>query len=207
MRGRFVMVKKYYSLISGLVTLCALGLISGCDVGIEDSPDPGIIRVTLQAAPSDTSVIIVPDTLCVAPEDSFGVTIFQGKAYKDTISAVLYKSTTSTSQQDIIYNIIKIEHGEYQKFTIFESHLPPGNYNKIRFGMRAIVLKIGDFDEIAVESTDMDYLFVELEQNFNISEDRITEINVQVSPFLSIQRYRDKYQFIPIVEINDIKYY
>ena len=128
------MVKIFLSLTPGLVILFIIGLITfSCDVGIEDSPNPGIIRINLQSDPLDNSIVIVPDTLSVAPNDSFGVTIFQGKAFRDTISAILYKSPMSTKQEDIIYNIIKIESDEYKQFTIFESHLPPGNFNKILF--------------------------------------------------------------------------
>ena len=202
------MVKKFYPLIPGSAILFIIGLITfSCDVGIKNSPDPGVIRINLQSNPSDKSIVIVPDTLSVAPDDSFGVTIFQGKAIRDTISAILYKSPMSTQQEDIIYNIIKIESDEYKQFTIFESHLPPGNFNKIRFGMRAIVLKFSGFDEIKVESPDETALFVELEQAFEISANKTTEINVQISPFQSIKRYRDAYQFIPIVKIIDVKYY
>lgn len=202
------MVKKFYSLNMGLVILFIIGFMTfSCDVGIKDSPNPGIIRINLQSDPSDKSIVIVPDTLSVAPKDSFGVTIFQGKAFKDTIAAILYKSPMSTQQEDIIYNIIKLENTEYKQFTIFESHLPPGNFNKIRFGMRAVVLKFSGFDEIKVESPDEVALFIELEQAFEISENRTTEIDVQISPFKSIKRYRDTYQFFPIVKIIDVKYY
>lgn len=194
-------------MLSAAILCGLLFIMLGCNTGIEISPDPGILRVTLQSDPADTSIVIVPDTLNVAPNDSFGVTIFQGKAYNDSFFAVLYKSLKSTQQEDIIYNIIKIENGKYKKFTIFESYVPPADYNKIRFGIKPTVLKFSGFDEIKVESVGEANLFVELSQQFVVSENRITEVNVQISPFKSIQRYRDTYQFIPKVKTINVTYY
>ena len=184
--------------------LCVSGFfLFSCDAGIKDSPDPGTIRIIMQSNPSDTSIVIVPDTLSVTENDFFGVTVFQGKAYKDSMFAILYHDIRSTTQEDITYNIIKIDDGEYRKYTIFESYVPPGSYNRIQFGLKSSALKFSGFDVITVETPD-ETKYVDLNQPLNISENSVTEINVQISPFKSIDRYRDTYQFTPVVEIISV---
>jgi len=195
---------KNYFTIYGLLVLGALGLlIWGCDTGVETSPDPGVLRIVLQSEPSDTSIIIVADTLSVAPNDSFGVTIFQGKAFEDSTYAILYRTLKSTAQEDNIYNIIRIENGEYKQFTIFESYVPPGDYDKIQFGMNSNILKFSGFDEIKVETLD-ESKFVDLYHDFEVSANRTTEISIQISPFKSISRYKDSYRFSPQVQITNV---
>ena len=201
------MRNKYHFLVYCVVLGCALGIIIfGCDSGVGTSSEPGILSIVLQSEPSDTSVIIVVDTLSVAPTDSFGVTIFQGKAYDDSVYAILYTDLRSTQQEDIVYNIIKIENGEYKKFTIFESYVPPGEYNKIHFGLKSSILKFSGFDEITVETPD-EFRYVDLFSDFSVSENKVTEINVQISPFKSISRYKDTYHFNPEVDIISVIYH
>lgn len=180
-------------------------LNSGCDTGMEPSAKPGIIRINLQADPADTTIVIVPKTYTASQVDSFGITIFQGKAFNDSLFSILYKNTRATQQQDIDYNITALENGKYKKLTIFESHVPPGDYDRIQFGIRANYLLLLKFIEIKVETPEA-RRFLTLAQNFKVFENRITEINLQISPLQSVQRYRDTYQFIPDLKVIDIQY-
>jgi len=174
---------------------------------IEPSPEPGILRITLASDPSDTTIVIVTDTFTVGESDSFGVTIFQGKVYRDSAYAVLYPTTRSYKQEDITYNLIKRENNQYHAYIIFESYVPPQDYNRIKFGMKATVLKFSNFDEIKVEAPQDSSLFVELEKHFTVYENRVTEVNVMLQPFRSISRYKDTYQFSPIVQITGVQYH
>ncbi|GAB4366410.1 MAG: hypothetical protein Kow0042_06260 [Calditrichia bacterium] len=193
-------LKIHAAFICGVLIL--MTLIS-CDAGIEDSPQPGILRITLEADPADTSIVIITDTFSVQPGDFFAVTIFQGKVFRDSTFAVLYPTIESYKQEDIVYNIIRRDSLGYQRFTIFESHVPPSDYNRIQFGVRSLILRFGNFF-IPVE-TEENY-FLNLSKNFTVKENEITEINLQIKPFQSIIRYRDTYQFHPVVEIMRVNY-
>lgn len=211
------MFNKHF--ISKLVIAIVIGsLISiiSCDTGIELSPDSGILRITLQSDPSDTSIVKVTDTLYVSPNDSLSLKIFQGKVYKDTIYAILYKEISSYKQEEITYNIIKRDSAEYIRFVIFESYIPPLDYDRIRFGITSDLLEICtldtadstyDISTTKVQPPEDANLFVDLYQDFYVSENDTTEINIQIKPFKSISRYKDSYQFIPDVIITNVIYH
>lgn len=203
-----MMLKKYMFLLlmTGLAVIVGLDIM-GCGTGVESSPDPGILRITLEADPADTTIIIVSDTFTVEENDTFFVTIFQGRAFHDSLYAVLFPSIRSTRQQDIAYNIIDKKAGVYTKYRIFETHVPPYEYDRIQFGLRSNILKFSNFDIIQVESQPGTNPLVDLEQKFEIHENRVTEMNVRIKPFESIERYRDIYRFSPKLEITDVKYY
>ncbi|MFZ0389070.1 MAG: hypothetical protein WAN36_01320 [Calditrichia bacterium] len=187
-----------------LLLTAAIFIALNCNTGIESSPSPGILRVTLQADPADTSIVVVSDTLQVHDNDDFSAEIYQGKVFRDSTYAILYPSLESWQQKDSTYNIILREGGEYRKFTIFESHVPPGNYNRIRFGIEGRSIKIRNFDKITVE-TPPNY-YVDIPVNFEIRENQVTEVNVQVSPFKYATRFRDIWLFTPEMEVAGVNY-
>jgi hypothetical protein len=178
---------------------------TGCDPGIEDSPEPGILHVTLESEQSDTVIVIVTDTLTVSDNDFFIISIFQGKVYQDSTYGILYPTLRSTSQVERFYNLITRENNEYQRFWIFETYLPPLQYNKIEFGIDSRYLKLRNFDNIDVITPDNYY--IKLPANFEIRSKGITEVNVRVKPFQSITRYRDIYLFQPEMEVIGVNYY
>ncbi len=201
------MIEKFAK--ATLTLLLILGTVfyfTNCS-NIEKSPDPGILRITLFSDSTDTTIVIVTDTFTVGLEDSFGVTIFQGKVYKDSAFAVLYPTLWSYKQEDIVYNLIKREGNQYMSFIIFESYVPPQDYNRIKFGIKPTVLKFSDFDEIKVESPQDSSEFIELERHFTVYENKVTEVKIQIKPFQSIYRYRDTYLFDPKMEIVDVQYH
>ena len=197
--------------LMGIATpVLLLGLILSlnflnCNTGIEDSPDPGILRVTLESDPADTVIIIVTDTLTVGENDAFIIKIYQGRAFEDSTYGVLYPELKSYSQQERYYNLINRENKQYIQFKIFESHLPPSAYNQIEFGIDSDFLKLQNFDEIEVITPPL--YFIKLPVNFEIRNNRTTEVNVQVSPFKYITRYKDSYIFLPEMEVIGVNYY
>src|SRR5690606_39362259 len=87
---------KTLSSITRLLCLAFLVVTGvGCDTGVQESPEPGVLRVTMQADPADTTIVIAGQVLTVSPSDSFGVTIYQGRAFRDTLVSVLLQSMTS----------------------------------------------------------------------------------------------------------------
>ncbi len=196
-------LKHFFPIIIFLLTIAFL--FSTCDSGIENSPAPGIVRVTLESDPSDTVIIIVTDTLTVSDDDIFWVSIFQGRVFRDDTYGILYPRLESTRQEEKFYNIIWRQGGQYQRFTIFESHLPPQSYNKIEFGVDSRFLKLKNFDLIDVITPDN--YFIKLPADFEIKSNKVTEVNIRVKPFKSVTRFRDSYIFQPEMEIFDVKYF
>ncbi|OPX35435.1 hypothetical protein B1H10_01285 [candidate division KSB1 bacterium 4484_188] len=197
------MVKLIFRLTIFIALICLL--FFACSSGIEFSPDPGILRITLESDQADTTITIVTDTLTVSDNDVFRITIFQGKVYQDSTFTVLYPTIESNSQEERAYNLITRENHQYQKFTIFESYVPPFKYNKIQFGLDSDFLKLRNFDKIQVVTPNNFFLI--LETDFEVHENRMTEVNLRVSPFENVVRYKDTYIFAPIMEVVGIKSY
>ncbi|HFE64678.1 MAG TPA: hypothetical protein ENK14_09745 [Caldithrix sp.] len=194
------MVKLIFRLTIFIALICLL--FFACSSGIEFSPDPGILRITLESDQADTTITIVTDTLTVSDNDVFRITIFQGKVYQDSTFTVLYPTIESNSQEERAYNLITRENHQYQKFTIFESYVPPFKYNKIQFGLDSDFLKLRNFDKIQVVTPNNFFLI--LETDFEVHENRMTEVNLRVSPFENVVRYKDTYIFAPIMEVVGI---
>jgi hypothetical protein len=68
------------------------------------------------------------------------------------------------------------------------------------------MVKLSGFDDIKVESSDDDNIFVDLYEKFEVFENSVTEINICLEPFQSIIRYRDSYKFVPVIRISSIVY-
>ncbi|OGB61741.1 MAG: hypothetical protein A2Y94_12605 [Caldithrix sp. RBG_13_44_9] len=179
-------------------------LFGSCDTGIEDSPDPGILRITLESDQSDTVIVIVTDTLTVSDDDILLMSIFQGRVFQDSTYGVLYPTISSTRQEEIFYNLILRESGQYKRFTIFETYVPPGFYNRIEYGIDSRFLKLKNFDLIEVITPDN--YFLKLPTSFEVKSNGITEVNVSVKPFQYIIRYRDIYLFQPEMEVVGINH-
>lgn len=188
-------------------TTLAASLVVSCDAGPEDSPAPGILRVTLQSDVEDTSIIIVNDTLVVSQKDSFNVTIFQGRVYSDTNFALLFRDTTSFVTEDFRHNILALDDvtGEYSLVVVYESFVPPMEYDRIQFGVTASVLKIGNF-EVPVKLLDASQPLIDVEQPFVVSENKVTVVNLRIVPFGSVTRYRDTFHFIPQIDVISVDY-
>lgn len=196
---------KTLSSITRLLCLAFLVVTGvGCDTGVQESPEPGVLRVTMQADPADTTIVIAGQVLTVSPSDSFGVTIYQGRAFRDTLFAVLLKSTTSYRERDYVYNVFQRDGSEFAEFVIFESLLPPGDYDSLRFSASAEMLSIGSF-LIPVRLPPDAEPAMDFPARFQIAERDTTEIKVMLRPLESVRRFRDMYLFHRQFEVTHIE--
>ncbi len=186
------MGRRSFSIL--VVAVLATGLLS-CSTGVEESPQPGIVRVTLQANPADTTILILTDTVRVTDRDSMGVTIFQGKIFSGVKFATLFRSVTSYRAEDITYNVLKRDIGTYKTYVVYESYVPPGDYTKLQVGVTATLLKFRDVAPIQLQLRPDDPLLLDFDIGFQVSENRVTEIMLQIDPLRSLIRYRDLYYF------------
>lgn len=201
------MQRESTSQLFHLLVLCGLGAaVFGCDTGVEPSPDPGIVRVTLQSNAADTSIVVLGDTFAVSPSDRFDVTIFQGKVFREARFALLFEDTKSYRPEDVTYDVLKRENDEYKKYVIYESFVPPGTYDRLQFGASASLLVLGVF-QIPVQLPSDAERLMDFYYSFRVSENGVTEINVEISPFQSVRRFRDSYLFDRQMRIVSVQYY
>ena len=192
-----------------LLIPAAIFVISACGdrFGVELSPEPGIVRVVLQADARDTSIVILGSDWVVAAGDSLDLMVYQGKVWDiDANFATLYKCHDSWRQEEYYYNVLSRVDGEYESFVAFESFVPDGKYESISIGMRASLMLISPF-RIPVELPPGVDAIMKLPIEFEVFEEELTEITVQISPFQSMKRYQDSYQFDRIVEVTGVTYY
>jgi len=263
----------------GLIIIIGLGLTGLSCNNIEDSPAPGVLRITLQSDNADTTLVIGGETLTVTeyytfqisgdstiadslviPErepltilgetftvsndtlvvkgniydttlviseeteefvisgdtvvsvakndtmNIFNVRIFQGKVYHDSLYAVLYTGLSKYKTESRNYNLLEQVGGKYKKFVIYESYVPPGNYNVLEFGLTASELLLGVFNS-PIQLPEGESPLLRLYKDFEVFEDGVTEVNLQIRPLESIARYRDSFIFDRVVEISTINYY
>ena len=172
-----------------------------------NSPDPGIVRIYLKADDTDNKIIIAGDTLTVGEgvDDSLAVTIGQGRTYRATDFAVLFKDLDEHLERITTYNMIKQENGGFVDFLIFETHLPPSKFDSLKIDISADFLQIG-FHRIPIEIPEGESTIERFDQTFEINEGRVTAIHLQIKAMSSLVRVKDTYQFFPLLEVVDIKY-
>jgi len=234
----------FLKVICFFVPLVFIALFSSCETGVEDSPEPGIVRVVLRAKPSDTYLINRSDTFYIfSPyytKTRFNLNIFQGRVYSGENFAILYKTTQSYQQEDSIYNMVQTNYTsdqmnsivmdlvngkvklsdltcDYKSHKIFESYAPPGNYNRLSFGVNASkdLFKsrmaaynvYGDSIVIPLEVPDDEELLKDLDVDFKVNEGGITQLNVEVDVFTSVYRYRDAYRLNRNLRVLSVEYF
>lgn len=208
--------KKPVILFSVILLFSALTLYN-CTTGVTDSPDHGIVRIMFTSDPADTILIERSDTFSVTTryDAIFMLKVFQGRIYRDSDFAVLYPTIDSYRQEDQFVNIIALDStGNYRNYNVFESYIPPGNYNSLEFGITPasgiplrIVANSGKTFENPVELPPGESLLYHFDRDFNVSENRVTQIDVQISPFKSVKRYRDVYRLYRVMEITGVHNY
>lgn len=178
-----------------------------CSTGVEPSPDPGILRLILQSNPADTLIVIANDTLTVSEGDGFQVTIYQGKVYRDANYAFLFTDTSSYRLEDQDLNLVQIDTstGGYERFILYLSYVPPGDFDRIQFGMTPYYAQMGNL-YIPVTLPPGASPVIDIYHDFSVFENRVTEVTVRISPFQSVVRYRDSFHFSPVVEVAGVEY-
>ncbi|MCX6150905.1 MAG: DUF4382 domain-containing protein [Ignavibacteriales bacterium] len=232
--------QKFLIVISFLVVL----QFCSCQTGVENSPSPGIVRVMLRANPNDTYIINRSDTFHIFnpyyKETYFRLNIFQGAVFSGDKFAILYKNIKSYRQEDSVYNFAEtnytkeqmdtlVQHlltgksrladlsADYKAHTIFESYVPPGHYNSLRFGVNAskdvresrmICYNIyGVSIRIPLEVADSEELLKYLDVDFDVTADKVTQINVEIDLFKTVYRYRDSYRLDRKLRILNVEYF
>ena len=185
--------------------------IQGCDSDLNvtgvHSDDPGRLQLYISSSDSDDFIVITGDTARVGDgiNDSLALTIGQGRAYRGSDFAVLFKSLDEYREFSETYNIIEKEAGNFKKFLIFETYLPPATYDSIKVTITADYVQIGTF-QIPIEMPPGVNHFLKIVRQFDMNKNRVTEIHLELKQFQSMVRIGDAYHFFRIIEVVEIKY-
>ena len=172
------------------------------------SPDAGFLQVFIKSDDLDTDINIFGVDYNISNQDSMDLLVYQGKAYDlDSNYAILYKNIKSWRQEEFVYNILDWSNNEgYRSFKIYESHVPPGNYNLITVGLIASVINVGPYRIPISLPQDVDGVRP-IPVNFSISERGVSRINLSIKPFVSMSRYQDTYVFDRMIEVESVEYF
>lgn len=199
---------RMYFTITRAILLAGIALnILSCVTGIEESPAPGVLRVTLQSDPSDTTMTIVSGyDVAVSGRDTLKIVIYQGKVYSGDNYSILFTDSTQYREKDVEYNLLAREDGAYSSYVIFDSFVPPGSYSKLEFGaapaLIALLAEVGYY--FYVEFDVSENLLIEFVRDFEVYEGLVTEIVIMMQPLQSVTRYRDSFIFSDTFRIVDI---
>jgi len=221
------MVTFKHRAYAGIFGLIVVIILSGCQTGVEPSPDPGILRVTLKSNELDTTIIIQNDTSRFSRWDEFNLFVYGGKVYRGINYAYLYRDRSIDRIAADTINILKRErlngnpitptdyddintkNSRYVKYVIFESYVPPGNYDSLSFALTANQLSIfvPKVYTNPVQLPPDENPQMQIPAHITVKEGRVTEVNLEILPFSSLYRYRDSYFFkrkVSIVSINNM---
>lgn len=204
---------------------CALLTPWGCKTAVEPSPEPGILRVMLKGAESDTRIIIQSDTSRFSRWDNFNLVVNQGRAYQGDNYAYVYNNPTSDRKSSDTVNILAREwlngvpitsqdsdsittaNSRFRNYVIFESYVPPGTYTKFTFIMTASEMEIfipkHYLNPVSLPPDLTPSL--EFPASFSVNEQGVTEIQLEISPYASLTRYQDQFYFQRKIAITGIQ--
>lgn len=208
------------------ILLLALAFLK-CSNGIEPSPTPGIFRVTIKANERDTTIIIGSDTSRFSRWDDFPLHLSQGRLYRGQNYAVLYSGPSNSRINGDTVNIIAREwldgtpispadatpihatNSRYIRHVVFESNVPPGDYDQFEMSligkeMDIFIPKIFQNPIRLPEGTKSALGFT---NSITIREGATTEVDIEIDPFSSLQRYRDLFLFNRKVRVTGIRTY
>ncbi len=201
--------------VIGACILAGILATGGCTTGVEPSPHPGIIRVTLKSNESDTSLVILGDTTHFSRYDQYLARVYGARVIKGPNYAPLYANTSIERVESDTANLLGREwldgtpitirdsvtitpqNSRYIKYTIFEWYLPPGSYEQLELTLVAdeVITFIPKLyvNPIQLPPGTPPQLF--FTTPITIQEDRTTEIDLEILPFQSLSRYQDTYYF------------
>lgn len=191
---------------AAVMLIAAATLTAACDTGVTESDEPGVLRVTLQADPSDNSITVSGQTYEVDESDLYSVTIFQGKVYQDTAYATLYSDLDAFEPADVEYDLLQYDNsGAPVEHVIFESFVPPGEYDLLQFGVTATIVQVENLTIPVQLPPDVNPL-LEFERNIEVFEHDTTVVQLTIKPFESVVRFRDSFRFTREIEVAGISH-
>lgn len=210
-----------------LIFLSVLFFI-GCDTGVETSPNPGIIRITIKSADADTLLIILGDTIKFSRVDHYDVIFSQARLYRDENYAELFTDLSIERNNSITINVLQrawldgriitpndsvfdVEawNSKYVSSKVVEWYIPPGTYNELQFNLKGIEVYVARPRQFRtpLQLADGVKPIMSFNQTIDVNAGRVTEVNLEILPFQSIKRYKDSYIFERKINIASVRNY
>ena len=210
------------------LVLLGVCLLSGCRTGVEPSPDPGIIRVTMKSAEIDTLLIILGDTIKFSRVDHFDVIFSQGRLYQGNHYADLFTDLSIDRNNSNTINIlqrawldgrlitttdsvfdVEASKSKYVSSKVVEWYVPPGTYDKLQFNFKGIEIFVARPRQFRtpLQLAEGVSPIMNFDHTITINAGRVTEVKLEILPFESIRRYKDSYIFDRKVSVANIKNY
>jgi hypothetical protein len=140
----------------------------------------------------------------------FPIRLFQAKVFNDDNFAYLTQYLDIPDYSDWCFDILHRINYRYPKYTVFETYIPPGQYDSLQVGLSPApspfdIVGIGAM-EIPVELPPDEEVLMNFDCKFTVSENDTTEILLEIEPLKSVKRYRDSYLFCRDIKVSDIQY-
>ncbi len=215
------------TLLYPCLVLCSFLLCHGCSTGVEESPQPGIFRVTLVANEADSILVILGDTARCSRIDRYNVVSSKGRLYNGENYVDLYVAPTIDRDPSLSFNLLQrqwpdgkligatdpFEIPRYKTlpvtYTIFEWHTPPGTYDKFEFGLTGIEVFVAiprQFNNPLQFPPGVTSV-MDFPREITINAGRVTQFDLVIDPYKSIRRFQDSYIFDRKISVSQVKNY
>lgn len=213
---------------SGILAVFLAGaLLGGCKTSVEPSPSPGIIRVIMKSADTDTNIVMLNDTSRFSRWDTFFMVVSQGRLVGGDFYSSIYCNPGAERVSTTDFNALAREwldgtpitsqdateitprNSRYQKHTIFESYVPPGTYDRLTFALTASAMEIFIPKHYSnpVSLPPGDTPSMDFPGSYTVTENGVTEIQIEIQPYKSLRRYQDQFYFERKVSVVSVKQY
>ena len=170
-----------------------------------NSPEPGLLKVYIQADDAENYTVIAGDTMRIGAGDSLALQIGAGRAYRGSDYAILYKKLSDFRETSKTVNVLQQQQYGFIENLIFETWLPPARFDSLKIYVTADFIRLGYYEIPIVTATNASS-FMRFDSSFMIYEEKTTEIHLQIKPFSSLIRVGDSYHFQGKIAISQIRY-
>lgn len=203
MRTRFKMTMRRRGRPDLVVLLGAALLLAGCLTDVPPSPEPGVLRVTLQADPADSTIEMLGRTQTMQRGDAFILSLSNGAAYRDSSFVLLMSDLQAFRPSSRIVNIVERSGGDAPVHKLFETLVPPAVYDSLKVGVEAVRVRIGRLD-IPIALPPGEKELMTFHHPFEVMEGDTTVVELVMRPLASVVRFRDQFLFRRQIEISRI---
>jgi hypothetical protein len=215
------------TLLSACLLITTLLLLHGCTTGVEESPEPGIFRVTLLSNEADSILVILGDTARCSRIDRYNIITSKGRLYNGENYVDLYVFPTIDREPSLSFNLLQRQWPDGRlvggtdpfeiqrsktmptRYTIFEWYTPPGTYDKFQFGLIGVEVFVAiprQFNN-PLQLPEGVSSVMDFTQPITVNAGRVTQLDLVIDPYKSIRRFKDSYIFDRKVSVSQVHNY
>lgn len=207
------------------VALLAVAAVQ-CTTGVDPSPEPGIIRVMIKGVETDTMIVIQSDSSEFSRWDLFDLYLSTGRVYQGSNYAAIYNNPTNERKGADTVNILAREwldgtpitprdtaritpqNSRWVSYVVFESYVPPGDYDGLYFSLTATEMEIWIPKHYLnpVQLPPGVEPGMRFDIPFTVVDGGVTEIKLEIYPYQSLSRYRDAFYFDRQIVVSNVQW-